>query len=219
MIGALVNYYDEDPELLFEMVCDLHKIGVKCVFAIDGPYMWYPADKDPLYEWHAQARAIMDTCAAFDMSCDLRLHRDWPGSEIEKRQYLLDIGVQTLEASDWLLIWDADFSVQEPINLNYHLPKTKLFGDFTIHEENTPQTWRNRPLLPATLGMTYVDNHHTIVFPHGVKISTGLVSPGAESLGELLPMTIEHHRLHKSEERRERQQQYYDKRDKLGIEG
>lgn len=217
MITAMVNLFDEGPEMVVQMADELAKMGVKRCVVVEGPYALYPDFHERLYDWGEEMGALNLRLNQHGISMHGETHTVWVGNEVEKRQRALEIALDLPEP--WLLIWDVDFVAVKPVDLAAVIPRMeKLFGDFIIREDVGDSTWRNRPFMRAVPGMRYEGNHHTIVFPDGRRISTGLVAKSVESWGQLMPMDILHTRHRRAEARRERQQAYYDKRDTLKAE-
>jgi hypothetical protein len=229
MIAALVNYYDEGPELMIHMVGQLAKLNVDTIVAVEGPYALYPK-QERIYRYDEELWALEHAVAYHGMQLHQFTRERWLGNEVEKRQFALDCGIEL--GAHWFLIWDADFVVDDEqsgphIDLqSYARSWPKDFGDCMIYDargSNPP--WRNRPFLRYRPGMHYTVNHHSIMYPGPIVISTGMVStrhtvPATNhELGDLLPITIRHDRGLRSELRCDRQQSYYDERDRLKVEG
>lgn len=231
MIVAMVNYYDEGPDLMSKMVGELAKMGVDKIVAAEGPYGLYPMSERIFNE--AEERYALETaCGYHNIPLYIASEPVWRGNEVEKRRRLLDMAI-ALNAT-WLLIWDADFILETPTDESANLQQwasswTKNFGDCMIyHADAGNPPWRNRPFLRYVPGMRYVSNHHSILYPDSTLISTGMVSrrdalmqitTAIEDLGELLPnFLIRHDRRLRPTERLERQQKYYENRDRIGAE-
>jgi hypothetical protein len=221
MITALVNLYDEGREMAYGLVETLVGLGVRRMVVVEGPYALYP-HRTRLHDGYAERAMLYEAAVVFgsmDLVSDSR--RSWDGNEVEKRQRALEIGLALSGPDDWLLVWDADFRAVDPVDLREFIGETGPYRyvDFMISTEGAEERWRNRPLLKAVPGMRYVANHHSIRYPDGEVISTGLVEPYM-ALGKALCTTeILHVRQSRPTERLERQQAYYDVRDRLKVEG
>jgi hypothetical protein len=228
MIAALVNYYDEGADLMIHMVHQLALLNVDTIVAVEGPYALYPNQKR-IYSYDEELKGLADAAGNYNIKLEQFSRARWFGNEVQKRQAALTAGIQA--GADWFLIWDADFVVDLEQSGDVDLQQyanwwPKDFGDCMIYDSRgTNSAWRNRPFLRNKPGMHYTTNHHSIMYPGPIVISTGMVStrhtvPATNhELGDLLPITIRHDRGLRSELRCDRQQAYYDERDRLKVEG
>jgi hypothetical protein len=105
IIGCL-NWFNEKPSWLAACVASMAKLCGHVV-AFDGAYARWPAlnhRSSPV-----QAETIMRTADGLGMGWTIHVPREkWWGGEVEKRAALLRAASQIGDATDWLLVLDAD---------------------------------------------------------------------------------------------------------------
>lgn len=230
---ALLNWFDERPDFLADVVRSLKLAEVDVLVALDGPYRLYPATRDRSDA--SQYHAITDTAQAVGIPATVqgRLH-GWD-SECEKRTHLFTVGDS--HQPDWYLIVDADEVIlQAPADLKDRLAAAGSdYADCLSLEHAAPVAWAGiedgdgddvpaviasrhvkprRCLFRAVPGLTVGPAHYDYMTPDGRNL-------WGDQYGRPLlvrDMVIDHRTLGRDTGRREASLAYYDRRDKAGIE-
>ena len=242
---AVLSWYDEDPQLLYETVTRLGRIPVDALVAVDGAYDLYPgATASSLPSNHA---AIGDAARTIGVSATIHSpSRPWERSgEVRKRTFALRLAETLSEPDDWFLILDADHILQrvDPSfrgNLEASDKEVATYGliqrprraaelsplerqVIAAHADEWPGTVdapgveAPRLLYRAQRGLRYGPLHWELTSPNGKLwgLGTDALLP-AEDLTEIL--IFEHAWDHRTEDRLRAALEYYDRRDEAGVE-
>lgn len=211
IIGVLV-FYDERPSSLAGVIAGLAKVGVSHVVAVDGAFAIYPNGR--AYSDREQHATISEVCKSLGMGCTLHAPSEpFVGNEVEKRTLSLRLAETVAEPNvDWYFIVDADHFVVSAIGHLGLLQNTSC-DVAAVNLTEGASSMRCRCVLRAIPGLHYVGNHFTITTPDGRNLhSTG-------SCLDLSCVEVEHRVGQRDKDRRENQLRYYERRDRLGIEG
>ena len=109
---AVLSWYDEDPQLLYETVTRLGQIPIDALVAVDGAYDLYPeatGSSPP-----SNQAAIRDAARTIGVTATIHSPaRPWDGSgEVRKRTFALRLAETLSEPDDWFLSLDADHILQ-----------------------------------------------------------------------------------------------------------
>lgn len=212
---ALLSWYDERPSWLAGVVASLSRLQVEHVIALDGAYGLYPNGLP--YSPPEQAATIQQTCHALQMGCTISNPQEpWVGNEVEKRNFHFALAETLTTEDDWYFTIDADTFVTDAGDFRKHLEETEddvAEVRFIERAGGIESGGMLRCVHRAIPGLRYVGNHFTPRTPEGVDLhrpTTSCVS---------LPMvTVEHRTRERDRYRKESQQKYYDRRDRMGVE-
>jgi hypothetical protein len=164
-VGALLCWYDERDDWLFDAVVSAAGVGCTAVAALDGRYEQFPAASvsSPATQW----LAIREAAAAVKM--DVRIagpSRDepWP-NEMVKRTHLFRMGDEL--GVDWFFVIDADEVARPTCDLTEDLrliDEVVAMGRLTTAADHTT---RLRNLFRAIPGICVVGRHWIYVTPDG----------------------------------------------------
>lgn len=217
----MLNFYNEDPDLLEMSVQRAFDVGVDLLVAGDGPYALYPNKKpiSPKECYEAIRRASQDRVVFVAPTT-------WAGNEVEKRNAILDTTLQFVEPGDWLLVFDSDHLWACSGSLKAALVTTGCdFAEVSFadgrHPDGSPAWYEARLLNRAVPGMRYEGAHWRILLPDGTTSPT-LRAGAAETDGPCLDLramaSVWHAVNELPPERRARQKVYYDGRDGRRVE-
>lgn len=234
-ITALLSWYDESPAWLSATIASLAKIDVDHLVAVDGAYALYPGGKPKSPA--EQHEAITETALGLGIGLTLHVPQTvWAGNEVEKRSALFALGEHSTTPEDWYMVMDAD-------ELLYHCPADTRQRLADAEQDAAMVTFLNRAVTPDELagqfhwdpisrvqvpiffrairGLRVNGNHFTYETPDGRKLwgmgdrdSAGTV----EDFYDLSDLTIEHRTAQRALHRRKQQKDYYEKRERIGIE-
>lgn len=111
-IIGLLNWYEEDPAWLAECVASAARLCDHLI-AVDGPYAAFPGALKKPFSGTEQADVILRTAAGAGMGCTIHQSRQpWWGStnggEVEKRDFMFQLGMTFAQPGDWFFRIDAD---------------------------------------------------------------------------------------------------------------
>lgn len=212
VIGILC-FYDERASSLAGVVTGLAKVGVSHVVAVDGAYALYPEGR--AYSDREQHSTISEVCKSLDMGCTLHAPSEpFVGNEVEKRSLSLRLAEAVAEPDvDWYFVVDADHFVVSAIGHLALLQQTKC-DVAAIRLTEGAGSMACRCVFRAIPGLRYDGNHFTPVTPDGRNLHNS-TSP----VLDLSCVEVEHRVGQRDMDRRESQVRYYERRDRLGIEG
>lgn len=109
---ALLSWYEEYPSWLSECVASAARLCDHIV-AVDGPYAAFPGALRKPFSGTEQAEAIQRTAAGAGMGCTIHTPRqpwwgDRWGGEVQKRDFMFQLGKTFADPGDWFLRIDAD---------------------------------------------------------------------------------------------------------------
>lgn len=212
LIGLLC-WYDELPSWLAGVTAGLAKAGVSHVVAVDGAYSLYPAAG--AYSAREQHNAIAEVCEALGMGCTLFAPREpFVENEVEKRTVSLRLAEAVADPSrDWYFVVDADHFVKSAVGHLDKLAQTNC-DVAAVRLTQDGGGWPCRCVFRAIPGLRYDGNHFSQITPDGRNLwdSTSPVL-------DLSCVEVEHRTGPRDKGRRESQLRYYERRDRLGIEG
>lgn len=217
-IIALLSWYDERPSWLAGVVASLAHLQCEHVIALDGAYALYPNGRH--HSPPEQSATIEQVCHSLGMGCTISSPQEpWFGNEVEKRNMHFRLAEAFAEPfKDWYFTIDADTFVTEAGVFRTHLEDADEDTNvadvrFIERADGIESGGMLRCVHRAIPGLRYVGNHFSPVTPAGVNLhppSTPCVS---------LPMvTVEHRTRERDRWRKESQQGYYDRRDRMGAE-
>lgn len=212
IIGILC-WYDERPSSLAGVVTSLAKVGISHFVAVDGAYALYPAGR--AYSDREQHAAISEVCKSLDIGCTLFAPSEpFVGNEVEKRCLSLRLAETVAEPNeDWYFVVDADHFVRSAIGHRGLLQETR-HDVAAIRLTEGEGSMQCRCVLRAIPGLRYEGNHFTLMTPDGRNLHTA-----AKGVLDLMRVEVEHRVGQRDGGRREKQLHYYERRDRLGVEG
>jgi hypothetical protein len=239
VIVALLSWYDERPEWLYELAVSLGEHGITHLAALDGAYASLPggqaesprAQRDALWEG-AKAARVGVTLGAIRPTT-------W-SSEMAKRAELFNLGRSVFEMygptpgphnhGDWFYIIDADeyvaaspSSIQDELALaaanGYLAVEVPVYTPTFVVRGTDPKKYGGgyyRKFFRALPDLTCRGRHYTYTSP-----SAGLL--WGQPHQRLVPSTtiedfVVIHRNRPHDARRVQQTQYYRERDLAGVE-
>jgi hypothetical protein len=210
--------------------------------AVDGAYQLFPGARPR--SANEQAEAIIETAAALGIGCTVHRPKNvWYGNEVEKRQFLVDLGSLIAEPSvDWFLRIDGDEVVTDvPPDIHarlgatdydvggvtlwwrddLHASEARQRGALRVGEPQEGSSSGLRFLLRALPEMQVGPAHYIYT---ALKGDRRVCLYGREDLMEVEPyedfsdLRIEHRHAYRAQDRMERAAQYHRLRDEYGIE-
>lgn len=244
-LGAVLIWYDEEPELLYETVMRLGRIPVDALVAVDGAYELYPGATGSSPP--SNHKAIGDAARRIGVSATIHSPaRPWEGSgEVRKRTFALRLAETLSEPDDWFLVLDADHILQrvDPSFRGRLEASDKEVATYGLVQRPRPASglsplerqviaahadeWPGtidapgveapRLLYRARRGLRYGPLHWELTGPKGRLwgLGTDALLP-AEDLTEVL--VFEHAWDRRPEGRLRAALEYYDRRDEAGVE-
>ena len=221
---AVLNWYDEPPWCLVELVASLAAAGADSLVAVDGAYALFPNGR--AQSPGEQAQAILAAGQGAGLEVALHVPRDvWWGNEIEKRTFAFDLGHHIADDfEDWLWIVDADERIQEALGLRDALERTGHDVASLMMDEVNDGTREGvvpiRKFFRAQeTGIHLENNHFTYVTGDGQLLYEGFQAPRPELVEceHLLFVRIDH-RGGRSKLRDHEAQVYYDRRKEAAAE-
>lgn len=219
---GIVSWYDELAEWLSASITSIvQHCGVTHIVAVDGAYHAFPEGIARPRSGGEQYAAIIETCNALGVGCTIYSPNEaWAGGEVEKRSYGFRLAEGVAEAGvDWYMVMDADQVVTSCGDLKNELEMSHLdVGQVMFWERNGLQdpTWAPvRCLFRALPGLEVRMNHYTYVTQDGRRLwgdEPGLAPP------VLTSVEIEHRTWLRPRARKLRQEAYYERRNRLGLE-
>lgn len=240
---AVVSWYDESPSWLAQCVASLARFADHIV-AVDGAYALFPdaAGRSPL----EQHEAVVG--AAYAAGVPLTLHwqkQPFEGNEVEKRNQTLKLARAVAGPGDWLIVVDADEYVlhaaeslrAELAATDRHVATYALFDGLDLQENPSMAAaarvasmmtrfsspvrgiYRNLPDLE------YVGTHYSLraTIDGQPRWLWGIEQMhGADNILPALNLThalhVAHRNRFRSKVRHQAALEYYDRRDRFGIE-
>jgi hypothetical protein len=227
----LLCWYDEPCSALAATIIGLRTAQVDHVIAVDGAYLLYPDGR--AHSSNDQAATIQATCRELGMGCTVHVPQNrWCGNEVEKRTAMFRLALAASEPGDWWISMDADMVVtQAPADLKTQLRDTDLDAAYCTMTEPQSQDrapeqarqfewhdgsylirlmFRAQELRCDTKHCHYVAGDRTLWAPQ----NTALEEP-AITIPDLV---VEHRDQQRTAVRRALKQEYYSRRDRMGIE-
>lgn len=224
---ALLSFYDEPVSGLALCVDGLAMAGASHVIAVDGRYSMFPGNG------HASPP---DQRAHLDAAC--RHHElglttvvpptTWAGNEPQKRTAMFQIALAMADPGDWFWVVDGDMVTVKASLLPERLAETEHEAAEVLVEDVLARR-ANRPDWPPTFPMRCLFRAQPIVvgpqhWLYRNPVDGHDVWRGTDREG-LLPaldlteyVTVEHRPHQRSVGRELAKNQYYQRRDELGIE-
>lgn len=234
---AMLNYFDEEPQMLFDCVKSVCDVGVDHVIALDGPYANFPHEKT--YSLPSSNLAIVEACRESGVDWWVVTRNiAWEGDEVAKRNEMLRLALSPILDSwfeprpplagpdDWLLVVDADhrWSVVDGYSLKVFLAASRedfaevAFAD-ARHPDGSWAWYEARLLNRAITGMRYDGAHWRISLPDGRTSSTLRAGGSTSSALDLRGcVQVTHHLAERDPERLAKQAAWYHERDTRGLE-
>jgi hypothetical protein len=217
IIGVL-SYFDERPSWLAGVVAGLYKAQVSHVVAVDGAYGLYPGGRP--YSGPEQQASIVEVCRSLEMGCTWYAPQEpYFGNEVEKRNIAFRLAEAVAEPfEDWYFLADADHFVTSALGLTHRLREAPDDHDagmvrFCEPYGAIPSWGPLRCVFRAIPGLKFEGNHYTYRTPDG----RDLHAPDEPAL-DLSCVEVEHRTAHRDRYRKELQQDYYRRRDEMGVE-
>lgn len=214
-------WYDERAEWLAASVASFAKAGGYHLVALDGAFSCYPDGVRHPRSGTEQAEAIREVCAANGIGLTLYQPAEaYVGNETEKRTLgfrLADLVSE--EGEDWYLILDSDEVITNGYGLCDQLAAADGFDVAEVafwerNELHDPSLGRVRCLFRAIHGITVTGNHYTYVTPDGRRLwGDSNLEPALVTHAE-----IEHRTWLRAERRKQNQQDYLQRRDRVQPE-
>lgn len=214
LIGILC-WFDEHPSWLAGVVAGLHKAEIQHLIAVDGAYGLYPNGR--AFSSPEQHNVIMEVCRALEMGCTLHAPQEpFMGNEVEKRSLAFRLA-ETVAApyEDWYFLADADHFVTSAIGHTRLLEETDCDAATVKFCEPYGAIRSAGPLrcvYRAIPGLRYEGNHYSSMTPDGRNLHL-MTEPAID-----LPIEVEHRTMERDRYRKELQQSYYERRDRVGAE-
>jgi len=230
-IEALLNFYDEPLAQLAATVASLRGL-CDGVVAVDGAYVMFPGALRKPASGTEQVDVIVATARALGMGVTIHQRSEpWYGNEVEKRQFMFDVGETLTTEEDWYFLIDADEQVSQcPVDTRDRLERTTLAaGECLMWEEVRTRTLADgtqighlgthaiRRFWRALRGIKVGPAHHQFRAGPIWLSDAGRPYLLADAL-TLHDVRLEHRNVFRSDERLVRKARYYAQRDHLGIE-
>lgn len=224
---ALLSFYDEPVSALALCVDGLAMAGASHVVAVDGRYAMFPSNGDVS---PPDQRAHLDAaCRHHGLSLTTFVPpRAWAGNEPEKRTWMFALGLACSEPGDWFWVIDGDMVVTSADDLPARLEAAEEEAAEVLIEDVLARR-ASRPDWPARFPMRCVFRAQPIVvgpqhWMYRNLITGQVVWRGTDRQG--LPpaldltghVTVEHRPHQRSVARTLAKDQYYTRRDQLGVE-
>jgi len=223
LIG-LLSFFGPDKDYLADDVKDLHALGVDTIVAVDGSYSNYPGGeaRSPV----DCSEILIDECRLRDVS--LLLYQPnvvWAGDEVQKRQVMIDLAWSVAEHGDWFVVWDCDYKLLDsPCSRDIYrsLDESMCQEDFatvSFTESSNDDGWHPMQMFIRAQPVTMAGNHHTYRLTDGRQ--SQILRRPVENMADALDLSEikVRHRVHERDpERRKGQTEYYETRDRLGLE-
>lgn len=222
-IVALLSYFDEQPEMLVDLVESLARAGVAGIVAVDGAYAEYPDATGTT--GIDQALAITGTAVENGMFATVHIPSEpWAGNEIEKRTFLFALGHQYVEpGEDWLWVVDGDEIVLIDDTIVERLHSTLSTTDAHVakvglHEKNAGH-WMLRMLFRSQPSGIFVGPYHAKYITGDKRVLWASCHQGQEDPAVTVPMVhVLHRPLERLPERKVRRRQYAERAVLLGLD-
>lgn len=223
-IVGLLNWYDESPAWLAELVSSMGCAGVSHVVAVDGAYAAYPDATGS--SGSEQAQVV--TAAAMGAGMGVTVHvpqHPWPGHEIEKRTLLFAAGhLVARPGTDWLWVLDADEVITHADDLEL-LGATDLdVCDVSLWEgvasgEHEWNTQSLRMLFRAQSSGIRVQGHHACYVTGDGDVLWDARQPVAELPALSLPgVRVRHRPGDRPAYRQRKRMDYYNRSKSMQLE-
>lgn len=129
-IIGLLSWYEENPAWLAECVASAARLCDHLI-AVDGPYAAFPGALKKPYSGSEQVETIQRTAAGAGMGCTIHQSRQpwWGGQwggEVEKRDFMFQLGKTFASREDWFFRIDADEVLTDvPLGTRHLLAETE----------------------------------------------------------------------------------------------
>lgn len=216
-IIGLLSWYEEPASWLAECVVGMAKL-CDHVIAVDGPYALFPGATTKPASGSEQAETILHTAAGAGIGCTIHSPRQpWWGNEVEKRDYMLQLGMTMAEPGvDWFLRVDADEVVtQVPVDSAKKLAETDLdVAEVMLWErDDLDSQYPLRALFRALPGIRIHQLHYLVTVPgkdDKTRVLCGHdIKHRQEPAADLWDVRMEHRTKQRSALRRALKDQYY----------
>lgn len=229
-IVALLNWYEEPAAWLAETVASLKFCDH--LIAVDGPYALFPGALRKPASAPDQIETIQRVAAGLRLGCTIHVPRQpWWGNEVEKRNFMFQLGNPMTEPGDWYLVIDADEVVTHaPSDLRQRLEATTLdVAELTLWEResqhkvaalvDTSSDYRSplRRLFRALPDIAVIQAHYVVTSGHRVLAGNTDVHT-LEPAAPLHDVQLEHRRAHRSIGRLRLKDQYGHRREEVAPE-
>jgi hypothetical protein len=214
LIGILC-WFDERPSWLAGVIGGLRRVGVEHLVAVDGAYGLYPGGRP--YSGPEQHDTIVETSRALDIATTIHTPREpyW-GNEVEKRNLAFALAETIAEPNvDWYFLVDADHFVTVAEGHHKQLAETGCdVGQVRMMEPYGALLSAGplRCVFRAIPGLRFETAHMIYRTPDGRDLHE-LVVPAVD-----LCIDVEHRTAERDRYRKELQQDYYRRRDEMGVE-
>lgn len=233
---GLLSWFDESPTWLATAVAGFARF-CDAIVAVDGAYALFPGGRPRSHP--LQVEAIVHTAEAMGVGCLVYQPQDlWRGNEVEKRNYSLDLAGTLVEDGDWVCVFDADYHVlwAKPDMIRAELGEThcdvasyllldgKDFQGVAALEQFAAQTYIDHEWTVATRDFyrwhptLRVGPAHFAYSARGEWLRTQSDQQTDECLALRDNLVVYHRTADRSERRRRDAAQYYDTRNRSGIE-
>ncbi len=226
-----MSFFEEDSRRLRCCVEDIAALGATHLVVVDGAYALFPeALRSSSMIEHD---AIEDEAYKHGLGYLAYTPEDvWVGNEVEKRQVMLQLAQAITTEDDFLMPWDADFILDEKVDLRGFLEDNGDnydFADVQLTDSSEDNGWYwVRLLLRARRDLRFGTNHYTYLYGDGLnykwpdgtdRLSTVVGPRGVDlDIGLKTSVRVWHRPNDRQPGRREKQVDYYQKRDSLQIE-
>lgn len=222
---ALLNWYDESVMTLTDVMDDLQRLGVTAIIAAEGRYENFPDGRR--YPQGIAATYLTERAAIDKIDLLLYSPRDpWQGDEVAKRQKMLELALAITTEEDWLVIFDADYSIISLPTFDWKAllddlagPACDVLFSSAAHPGDNAGWHPMRMFMRAVRGMRMGPNHYTYLLPDG-SFSEILPREGSGAIVAPLMNSMKVHHWHvcRDETRHAQQTAYYEVRDGQGLE-
>lgn len=243
-IVALLSWYDENPAWLGGLTAAFAGVADHIV-AVDGAYSLYPSGRPRSPQ--GQAEAIRDAAAAINIGCTIHEPQTtWVGNEVEKRNFMFHLAEKITTPDDWYLVIDGDEIVRRAGDLKaemeaspHHAADATLYGERGhIHPSDRAFVTGKREemqipvMFRALRGLSVVRKHYCYEAPDPEDAHNhdgSLKHPAERDVLKLwgdgpcepratFAVHIEHRQSERDLWRAKGATDYYDLRDRLGVE-
>jgi hypothetical protein len=214
LVGVL-NWYDEDPAWIAATTASMCRAGCEHILGLDGAYAAFPEARG--WSHPDQHAAIYEVARAMNTGCTVHTPAGpWFGGEVEKRTFGFQLAETMTTEEDWLVLMDADQVILESAGLREALEATDLdVAEPRFVEPGSDLGFPVRCVFRALRGIHLADNHATYLDGDGRRLA--MHAPMVDAL-PLPQIIVEHRTAKRAVGRKQRQQAYYERRDRLNLE-
>lgn len=216
-IIGLLSWYEEPAPWLAECVASVARLCDHLI-AVDGPYALYPGAVRKPASGTEQTEAIAHTAAGAGMGCTIHAPRQpWWGNEVEKRNFMFQLGGLLAGPEDWFLRIDADEVLTGvPADTRALLAATSRdVAEVTMWERGDGQDTQFpiRVLFRALPGIGVQQAHYVVTAPAaegGTQVLCGNDTVHCPQPAEALwDVRLEHRTQYRSAMRKAQKDSYY----------